>query len=257
MEKLHDKIIDKLKIFHKNNKIPNILFHGPHGSGKKTILEKFIHILFDSNKEQIKNYVMYVNCSHGKGIKFVREELKFFAKTNVNTFQGKIYKIIVLLNADKLSVDAQSAIRRCIELFSGNTRFFIVVEDQTKILKPILSRFCEIYVDDKFGNLYQYKKIPSFEKYKNARNELLKKEMQKIEGDLVEFSEKLYNKGFSCLDILNYIEKKNIDDSADILLIFNKIKRDIRSEKFLILFLLQILSSKIDLKMYPLYNGRF
>ena len=256
MENLHEKIMDKLKIFHKNNKIPNILFHGPHGSGKKTILEKFIHILFDSNKEQIKNYVMYVNCSHGKGIKFVREELKFFAKTNVNTFQGKIYKIIVLLNADKLSVDAQSAIRRCIELFSGNTRFFIVVEDQTKILKPILSRFCEIYVDDKFGNLYQYKKS-SFEKYKTARNELLKKELQKIEGDLVEFSEKLYNKGFSCLDILNYIEKKNIDESADILLIFNKIKRDIRSEKFLILFLLQILSSKIDLKMYPLYNGRF
>jgi len=256
MENLHEKIMDKLKIFHANNKIPNILFHGPHGSGKKTILDKFIHILFDSNKEQIKNYVMYVNCSHGKGIKFVREELKFFAKTNVNTFQGKIYKIIVLLNADKLSVDAQSAIRRCIELFSGNTRFFIVVEDQTKILKPILSRFCEIYVDDTLGNLYQYKKTP-FEKYKNTRMELLKKELQKIEGDLAEFSEKLYNKGYSCLDILNYIEKKNIDDSADILLIFNKIKRDIRSEKFLILFLLQILSSKIDLKMYPLYNGRF
>jgi DNA polymerase III delta prime subunit len=255
MENLHEKIMDKLKVFHANNKIPNILFHGPHGSGKKTILDKFIHILFDSNKEQIKNYVMYVNCSHGKGIKFVRDELKFFAKTNVNTFQGKIYKIIVLLNADKLSVDAQSAIRRCIELFSGNTRFFIVVEDQTKILKPILSRFCEIYVDDPFGNLYQSK--THFEKYKNARNDLLKKELQKIEGDLVEFSEKLYNKGYSCLDILNYIEKKNMDDSADILLIFNKIKRDIRSEKFLILFLLQILSSKIELKMYPLYNGRF
>jgi DNA polymerase III delta prime subunit len=168
----------------------------------------------------------------------------------------EVHAGIVLLNADKLSVDAQSASRRCIELFSGNTRFFIVVEDQTKILKPILSRFCEIYVDDKFGNLYQYKKS-SFEKYKTARNELLKKELQKIEGDLIEFSEKLYNKGFSCLDILNYIEKKNIDESADILLIFNKIKRDIRSEKFLILFLLQILSSKIDLKMYPLYNGRF
>lgn len=253
MENLHEKIMDKLKIFHKNNKIPNIIFHGPHGSGKKTILDKFIHILFNSNKEQIKNYVMYVNCSHGKGIKFVREELKFFAKTNVNTFQGKIYKIIVLLNADKLSVDAQSAIRRCIELFSGNTRFFIVVEDQTKILKPILSRFCEIYVDDPFGNLYQYNK--PFEK--NTRNELLKKELQKIEEDLEKFSEKLYNKGYSCLDILHYIEKKNMENSADILLIFNKIKRDIRSEKFLILFLLQILSSKIDLKMYPLYNGRF
>jgi len=257
MENLHEKIIEKLKIFHANNKIPNIIFHGPYGSGKKTILNKFIHLLFDSNKEQIKNYVMYVNCSHGKGIKFVREELKFFAKTNVNTFQGKIYKIVVLLNADKLSVDAQSAFRRCIELFSGNTRFFIVVEDKTKILKPILSRFCEIYVDDPHGNLYQHAKTFSFDKYKNTHKETLKRELQKMDKNLVEFSEKLYDKGFSCLDILNYIEKKKIDDKDTILMTFHKIKRDIRSEKFLMLFLLQLLSSKIDLKMYPLFNGRF
>uniref|UniRef100_A0A6C0HQR9 AAA+ ATPase domain-containing protein n=1 Tax=viral metagenome TaxID=1070528 RepID=A0A6C0HQR9_9ZZZZ len=254
---IHEKIIEKLKIFHTNNKIPNIIFHGPYGSGKKTILNTFINLLFDSDKEHIKNYVMYVNCSHGKGIKFVREELKFFAKTNVNTFQGKIYKIVVLLNADKLSVDAQSAFRRCIELFSGNTRFFIVVEDKTKILKPILSRFCEIYVNDTFGNLYQHEKSFSFEKYKNTHKDALKRELQKIDDNLVEFSEKLYDKGFSCLDILNYIDKKKIDDKDNIFMVFNKIKRDIRSEKFLMLFLLQILSSKIDLKMYPLYNGRF
>jgi DNA polymerase III delta prime subunit len=251
---MHDEIIQKLKTFRENNKIPNIIFHGPPGSGKKTVLGKFINILFDDDKEKIRNYVMYVNCSHGKGIKFVREELKFFAKTNVNTFQGKIYKVVVLLNADKLSVDAQSAIRRCIELFSGNTRFFIVVEDKTKILKPILSRFCDIYIDDPNGNLYQRSKM---EKYKLARQETLKREIQKNPEDLVAFSEKLYNKGFSCLDLLQFVEKRDIEDKATILMTFHKIKRDIRSEKFLILFLLQILSSKIDLKMYPLYNGRF
>ena len=40
-------------------------------------------------------------------------------------------------NADKLTIDAQSALRRCIELFSHNTRFFIVVEDKNKLLRPI------------------------------------------------------------------------------------------------------------------------
>ena len=109
----------------------------------------------------IKNYVMEVNCAHGKGIKFIRDELKFFAKTNINLKDGEIFKTIVLLNADKLTIDAQSALRRCIELFSHSTRFFIIVEDKYKLLKPILSRFCEIYVpepiiDGKVINLHSY-----------------------------------------------------------------------------------------------------
>ena len=55
----------------------------------------------------IKNYIMTVNCAHGKGIKFIREELKFFARTNINLQEGSIFKSIILLNADKLTIDAQ------------------------------------------------------------------------------------------------------------------------------------------------------
>ena len=91
---------------------------------------------------------MYVNCSHGKGIKFIRDELKFFAKTHINSNGGDIFKSIVLLNGDNLTMDAQSALRRCIELFSYNTRFFIIIEDKNKLLNPILSRFCEIYIPE-------------------------------------------------------------------------------------------------------------
>ena len=72
---------------------------------------------------------MYVNCAHGKGIKFIRDDLKFFAKTNIQGNKGILFKTIVLFNADSLTIDAQSAMRRCIESFSYNTRFFIVVEN--------------------------------------------------------------------------------------------------------------------------------
>ena len=85
---------------------------------------------------------MFVNCAHGKGIKFIREELKFFAKSNIQQDAGTSFKTIVLINADFLTIDAQSALRRCIELFSYNTRFFIIVENKHKLLNPILSRFC-------------------------------------------------------------------------------------------------------------------
>ena len=129
---------------------------------------------------------MYVNCSHGKGIKFIREDLKFFAKTHINSNSGNIFKSIILLNADKLTIDAQSALRRCIELFSHNTRFFIVAEDKYNLMKPILSRFCEIYVpepivNDQIVNLYKYKlnEVFKMNNLKTQRLDILKKEILK------------------------------------------------------------------------------
>ncbi len=145
---IHQSIKNKLNYFHEMHKIPNILFHGPTGSGKRTIVNDFIHKIYDNKREIIKSFVMYVNCSHGKGIKFIREELKFFAKTHINSNGGNTFKSVVLLNADKLTLDAQSALRRCIELFSHNTRFFIIAEDKYNLMKPILSRFCEIYIPE-------------------------------------------------------------------------------------------------------------
>jgi hypothetical protein len=140
---LQEKLADF--ITHKN--VPHLLFYGVSGSGKKTLVNWFINQLY-RDRETINEYVMYVNCGHCKGIKFVREELKFFSKTNINVngHGGHFFKSVVLLNADKLTIDAQSAMRRCIEIFSHTTRFFIVVDDKCKILKPILSRLCEIYL---------------------------------------------------------------------------------------------------------------
>jgi GTPase SAR1 family protein len=146
LEETHKNIHNKLDVFIKNRKIPNIIFYGPHGSGKTYILNRFIHAVYGGDKTAIKNYVMRANCAHGKGIRFIREELKFFAKTNIDMKEGAIFKSVILTNADKLTIDAQSALRRCIELFSSSTRFFIVVENKDSLLKPILSRFCDIYI---------------------------------------------------------------------------------------------------------------
>ena len=109
---IHQNIKNKLDYFHKNKKIPNIIFNGPSGSGKSKLVNEFITLIYDNNKEKIKDFVMYVNCAHRKGIKFIREELKFFAKTHINSNGGDTFKSIILLNGDKLTMDAQSALRR-------------------------------------------------------------------------------------------------------------------------------------------------
>ena len=57
---IHKTIQDKLEYFHKVHKIPNIIFHGPSGSGKKTILENFIKNIYNNDKEKIKNFVIFL-----------------------------------------------------------------------------------------------------------------------------------------------------------------------------------------------------
>jgi DNA polymerase III delta prime subunit len=250
---IHQNIKDKLKYFYLNHKIPNIIFNGPTGSGKSTIVNEFISLIYNGNKHYIKDFVMYVNCAHGKGIKFIREELKFFAKTNINVSSHEnIFKSIVLFNGDKLTIDAQSALRRCIELFSHNTRFFIIVEDKEKLLRPILSRFCEIYVAEpeyknKTINLYKYNLEETFKfNIKNNRIEWLKKEIKKINSntndiDLLNFIINLYEKTYCALDILQLLEenffKLTQEKKYELLIAFNKVKKEFRNEKLLLLFM--------------------
>ena len=146
MLSIHKEIKEKLNYYFLIKKIPNIIFYGNSGTGKKTIVFDFIEKIYNGDKNKINEYVMIVNCVQMKGIKLIREDIKFFAKTNINSKEGDMFKSIVLINADKLTIDAQSALRRLIEVFNHSTRFFIIVEDKYKLLKPIISRFCEIYV---------------------------------------------------------------------------------------------------------------
>ena len=252
---IHKNIKEKLEYFHSINKIPNIIFNGPSGSGKSTIVNNFISLIYDGNREKIKDLVMYVNCAHGKGIKFIREELKFFAKTHIHSNGGDTFKSIVLFNGDKLTMDAQSALRRCIELFSHNTRFFIIVEDKYKLLKPILSRFCEIYISEpeykgKTINLYKYNLEETFKltDIKNQKNDWLKKEIQKsiksnmTDEDLQGFVTKLYEKAYNTLDIIKLIEEGCflLDENKryELLIAFNKIRKEFRNEKLLLMFVI-------------------
>jgi DNA polymerase III delta prime subunit len=267
---IHQSIKEKLDYFQTIHKIPNIIFHGPSGSGKRTIVNEFIHNIYDNNREKIKSFVMYVNCSHGKGIKFIRDELKFFAKTHINSNGGNVFKSIILLNADKLTMDAQSALRRCIELFNHNTRFFIVAEDKYNLMKPILSRFCEIYVPEPILNgnkinLYKYNlnEVFKMKEVKTQRLEWLKKELINLTSkntditDLISLCKKLYEKGYSGLDILNLLENTRFLDTVikvekryELLLCFNRVRKEFRNEKLLMLFILNFvfLSSELSLE---------
>ena len=321
---IHSDIKKKLDYFIKQKKIPNIIFHGVSGCGKNALVSEFVNNVYGGDKHAIQTYVMNVNCAHGKGIRFIREDLKFFSKTNVDLRDGDIFKTVILLNADKLTIDAQSAIRRCIELFSRSTRFFIIVEDKYKLLRPILSRFCEIYIPEPVingavVNLHEYNlnKIYDFKLGDSKRRTYIKtalgnfiKKKQSIDSNVVVMAEqataeqaiaeqamaeqataeqataeqddninqnnqnnvnnvnnemnkniildcmllitKLYNKGYCSIDLIYYIEHSAVIEELkkyEYLITYQKIKREFRNEKLLMLFILYFLIFRSDLTL--------
>lgn len=256
---IHDDIKHKLQFFIDHKKIPNIIFHGVSGCGKNTIALNFIRNIYGNDKAKIKDYIMHVNCAHGKGIRFIREDLKFFAKTNVDLKDGEIFKSVVLINADKLTTDAQSALRRCIELFNHSTRFFIVVEDKYKLLRPILSRFCEIHVPEPIVNGRQVnlhthllQKTFLLDKLKQQRLEWLKKEVSFGQvytyGDLISLANKLHERAYSSMDLLTRLEESDMpsDKKYEKLIAFQKARHEFRNEKLLMLFMLHFMLFRSD-----------
>ena len=255
---INNNVKARLDTFCTTHKIPNIIFHGPSGCGKSYIMKDFIDKIYNNQKELVDKYVMYVNCAYGKGIKFIRDELKFFAKTNIYSSNHHIFKTIVLFNADKLTIDAQSALRRCIELFTHTTRLFIVIEDQSKLMKPILSRFCSIHVPNPIYqnepiNLYTYNVTKIFptkqiqlQKYK-ALKKVLSLVVKETSKDILDLSICVYESGHSAIDIIQMVKKSYFDDCLsddkviNLIFIFNKMKREIRHETLLIFFVLNFI----------------
>ena len=260
---IHKKIKDNLEFFINEYKIPHIIFYGPSGSGKRTILNKFINDIYDYDKQKINQYVMHVNCAHSKGIRFIRDELKFFAKTNIHNKNNNLFKSIVLFNADQLTMDAQSALRRCIEQFSHTTRFFILVENENRLLKPILSRFCNIYIplpliNKKLQSLHDYNKLDIINNDILLKKRLwLKKNITKKANytDIITcnlFVEKLYDKGYSGMDILEIIDnEKSIqkENKYLYLIYFDKIRSEYRNEKLFMFVILNLFFMRKNLNL--------
>lgn len=251
-------MLQKLRDLYDNNSLPNLLLYGNNLVGKKTLLEELLMYIYKCN-ENIENNTLILNCSLGKGnIKFIRENLRFFANTithkNITNF-----KSIILLNADSLTLDAQSALRRSIEIYN-HTKFFIVTANKSKIIKPILSRFSEIYCNEKNMNII-YKSLKknninynTTNKFNNKLQLIIKNldvKLQDISNNyiknvlLLEYSSSIYNKGISANNLLDYFTAKSNfkTDYNKFLFFFNIYKRELRVEEYLIYIVLYFYSN--------------
>jgi replication factor C subunit 2/4 len=129
----------------KKKNIPHLLLYGPSGSGKTLILKLFIKEYYgDKNNDMI----LELNSNDERGIKIVRERINTFSKKSISNYyneKGLFHKLVILHDAESITNDAQTSLRRCIETNSKITRFIIICNDKSKIIEPIASRCCQYF----------------------------------------------------------------------------------------------------------------
>eukprot|EP00917_Polyrhabdina_sp_WS-2016_P016067 GHVP01034837.1.p1 GENE.GHVP01034837.1~~GHVP01034837.1.p1 ORF type:complete len:331 (+),score=50.76 GHVP01034837.1:47-1039(+) len=167
-----------------NQNMPHLLFYGPPGTGKTSAIHALSRELF---KDQWKSRVFELNASDERGIAVVRDKIKGWTKTVVSNKGGNTppWKIVVLDEADMMTSDAQSALRRIVEDSSKNTRFVFICNYITKIIDPLKSR-CSQFRFEPIEPEAQIEKLTHVSQLEglNLDDQAIKRITQISEGDM-------------------------------------------------------------------------
>lgn len=137
-----DEIINMLKNTIKMSEMPHLLFYGPPGTGKTSTIISIAYELF--GPKNFENRVIELNASDERGINVVRSRIGMFAKSALCNpdpkYSSPPFKIIILDEADTMTTEAQSALRKMIEVKTNITRFCFICNYINQIIEPIASR---------------------------------------------------------------------------------------------------------------------
>lgn len=160
----HQEEINKLKTMSKDDSIPHIIFYGPDGSGKKTIIRLFLEMIYGKNINKLvdteynvtgsgnsntqviikqSNYHIVIEPNNNNFDRYlIQDVVKEYAKRiPLNIFTAnKSFKTVFINNVDNLSYYAQTSLRRTLEKYSGTCRFIMLSKSLSKVIDPLRSR---------------------------------------------------------------------------------------------------------------------
>ena len=141
-----DDIIQTIKKFLDKNSLTHLLFYGTAGTGKTTCAKAISNFLYGEHKT---GNILELNASDERGIDIVKEQIKSFCQTlnsfsnfnlNNNDKNSNFFKLVILDEADMMTTDAQSALRRIMEKYTNNVRFILICNQIHKIHPAVQSR---------------------------------------------------------------------------------------------------------------------
>jgi len=156
--------IKKLQIMSKDNEIPHLIFYGPRGSGKKSLINMYLELLYDKSVNNTidteynvtgsgnnvktvlikqSNYHIVIEPNNTNFDRYlIQDVVKEYAKRiPLNVFASKKnFKIVLINNIDNLSYYAQTSLRRTLEKYSNTCRFIMWSESLSKVITPLKSR---------------------------------------------------------------------------------------------------------------------
>jgi len=160
----HKDIYKFLKNISEDESMPHLLFNGPDGIGKKSMIKMFLNLLFGDEVFNTK-YVKYTIS--GSGIKSTDESFlesnyhieiipkgnnndryliqdvvkKYAMQSSFNLYDSKHnFKVIIIHNIHIMLPSVQFSLRRTIERYSDKCRFIITTSSLNKVIKPLISR---------------------------------------------------------------------------------------------------------------------
>ena len=113
------------------NDIQNLIFYGTPGTGKTTLAKLIV--------KNLNCEYLYINASDERGIDTIREKVSTFA--GAASFSP--LKVVILDEADFLTIQAQASLRNVIETYSRSTRFIMTCNFVERIIDALQSR-CQV-----------------------------------------------------------------------------------------------------------------
>lgn len=229
----HRDIYIRLKLMSIDNSIPHIIFHGPTGSGKKTMINIFLKMIYGDSINSLRSTL---HCISGSGNRMKKEVVRnsdhhiiinptgtnfdrYLVHEIVKQYAGtktieliqdpnSKFKTIQISNLDKLSHSAQTSLRRMIEVNASTCRFIMWCDNLSNVIGPLRSRCVCIRVPKPTeGELFAYMTYLSLKMNFNPNIKYL--------CDIIKYSECNIKVAIWCLHlyILGYEYRTNYDDA--------------------------------------------